>query len=267
MGRTGSPRNLTMGWTGSRSNTGPSRSFPLECSPMSCNLHTALMNPSSSSRILSGVPEMLQHVLYGFQERGALRILHMTFQFDFQIDSSTNLPLLCPPNIWNLWKALQHFWYAGQKIFKLVLFFYSKLEHLICFLIILRNTMPKSITASKPHIFTSSIFQFNGCLITLDCLLMILLCTKSKLKTQSKSEQCLWVIMFCCTTEQFKCLFKVSLVIDPIANKLSHFQLQFDPICTSYVLLHNVQVLLGECIQYYEVYGKILLQTILETLL
>jgi hypothetical protein len=73
--------------------------------------------------------------------------------------------------------------------------------------------------------------------------------------------------MFCCTTEQFKCLFKVSLVIDPIANKLSHFQLQFDPICTSYVLLHNVQVLLGECIQYYEVYGKILLQTILETLL
>ncbi len=109
-------------------------------------------------------------------------------------------------NIWNLWKAVQHFWYAGQKIFKIVLFFYSKLEHLICFLSILRNTMPKSITASKPHICTSSIFQFDGCLITVDCPLMILLCTKSKLKTQSKSEQCLWVIMFCCTPEQFKCL-------------------------------------------------------------
>ncbi len=71
---TGSPRNLTMGWTGSRSNIGPSRSsLPLECSPMSCNLHTALFYPSLSSGILSGVLEKCFNMNFMVSKRGVPR--------------------------------------------------------------------------------------------------------------------------------------------------------------------------------------------------
>jgi hypothetical protein len=45
-------------WSRNFSPAGPSRSsLPPEYSPMSCNLHTALSYPSSSSGIVSGVPE------------------------------------------------------------------------------------------------------------------------------------------------------------------------------------------------------------------